>query len=985
MPQRVLFICDRILLAGVVLLCPLFVSFIVELRQSKCVCACVCLLIEEAGEQQMSSATATTRKNTAPTAANPVLAAGSSETGTVVSHFRIGIEIGRGSFANVYKGVDLTNNKTVAIKSVFRSRLKNQKLVTNLEIEIKILRNLKNPHIVSLLDCVKTDNHFHLVMDYCSLGDLSYFIRKKTQLSNHHPIIKTVLEKYPSPANSNGLNEFLVVNFAKQLSSALKFLRSQNLVHRDIKPQNLLLCSPAHSKDEFLENNYTGFWELPILKVADFGFARYLPSTSMAETLCGSPLYMAPEILRYEKYNAKADLWSVGTVIYEMVVGKPPFRASNHIELLKKIEKSNDQITFPTDFEISRDLIRLICNLLKANPTDRMGFNEFFSDPVITSSSDNFRSIDESISYSVENEEMYVSEYLVGKDLNTQEALVKNEKSVSGKKSTASATAASILKQKAKKQAALNQFEKQIQEPLNKLVIEEGNEDEVESNSSEDKYNEDPTTNLKSNVSNGIVTRETIESKIRPKSMEKSVEELLQEQQKAIKGDDNISDKTGNTTTTYSNAKSNTIVPSNVKLNGHGQAQNKGRSKIGNDIVVEKDYVVVEKRNVEVNTFADEISKASKPSRNPERHSLSKQRRYSMSVSPSGALKEVLDYTTERLFGATNTNTNPVANVDTDDNNNDSSTSAKGVETRAKVTNEPNLSEDKVDINKIILSRTNSIKNTGTESSDKNDQIDGIINKIERLAMMAHAISLYAEIKFDQVIPLPPSSNNESNNFIDVYEFDEYNKYSGTTGDDQEKTISNNGNNNNNNNTLQYNLFYRKLCQEGLVLYLKTLLFLGEAVKASSEWWAKNKFKSNITPMMGELIQWIRNRFNESLEKAEYLKLRMNRYEEDETTDEIAEPTFICEKIIFDRAIEISKDTAIKELNYANDINELKKCEISYSVSVWMLESLLYQTKDGEGGVLERGDQKIVENFINSIGTRLLVLKSKIDSQTKSN
>lgn len=66
---------------------------------------------------------------------------------------------------------------------------------------------------------------------------------------------------------------------------------------------------------------------MPILKIADFGFARFLPSTSMAETLCGSPLYMAPEILRYEKYNAKADLWSVGAVLYEMVVGKPPFKA----------------------------------------------------------------------------------------------------------------------------------------------------------------------------------------------------------------------------------------------------------------------------------------------------------------------------------------------------------------------------------------------------------------------------------------------------------------------------------------------------------------------------------------------------------------------------------------------------------------------------------------------------------------------------------
>lgn len=95
---------------------------------------------------------------------NPLLSSTASETGKTIGHFRVGIEIGRGSFANVYKGVDLKDgNKTVAIKSVFRNRLKNKKLLKNLEIEIEILKNLKNPHIVSLLSCIKTDNHFHLI------------------------------------------------------------------------------------------------------------------------------------------------------------------------------------------------------------------------------------------------------------------------------------------------------------------------------------------------------------------------------------------------------------------------------------------------------------------------------------------------------------------------------------------------------------------------------------------------------------------------------------------------------------------------------------------------------------------------------------------------------------------------------------------------------------------------------------------------------
>ena len=124
---------------------------------------------------------------------------------------------------------------------------------------------------------------------------------------------------------------------------ALKFLRQRNLIHRDIKPQNLLL-TPA-PPTELARGHPLG---VPLLKVADFGFARSLPNAMMAETLCGSPLYMAPEILSYKPYDAKADLWSVGAVLYEMAVGRPPFRAQNHIELLKKIEASKS-IRFPDE------------------------------------------------------------------------------------------------------------------------------------------------------------------------------------------------------------------------------------------------------------------------------------------------------------------------------------------------------------------------------------------------------------------------------------------------------------------------------------------------------------------------------------------------------------------------------------------------------------------------------------------------------------
>ncbi|KAK9708573.1 Serine/threonine-protein kinase, variant 3 [Basidiobolus ranarum] len=301
-----------------------------------------------------------------------------------VGPYEIAQEIGRGSFATVYKGKHKETGALVAIKSVLRSKL-TRKLLESLESEISILKGIHHPNIVGLVDCVKSDSHIHLVMEYCSMGDLSNLIKKRKDI-----------QEAEGPAG--GLNENIVKHFLRQLASALQFLRSRNLIHRDIKPQNLLLVPHAEQKKAFIDLDH-----LPILKIADFGFARSLPAHTLADTLCGSPLYMAPEILRYEKYDAKADLWSVGAVLYELAIGKPPFRAQNHVELLKRIEKCNDNIKFPGDDTdklkspspylnssyrktplISEELKDLIRRLLKRNPTERLSFEDFFVHPYIT-------------------------------------------------------------------------------------------------------------------------------------------------------------------------------------------------------------------------------------------------------------------------------------------------------------------------------------------------------------------------------------------------------------------------------------------------------------------------------------------------------------------------------------------------------------------------------------------------------------------------
>ncbi|KAJ6625105.1 kinase-like domain-containing protein [Mycena sp. CBHHK59/15] len=305
-------------------------------------------------------------------------------------------DIGKGSFATVYKGYHEDNHHPVAIKTVLRQKL-SAKLFENLQSEIQILKSLSHRHITKLIDIVRTDRNIYLIMEYCAGGDLTNYIKNRGRVESleYIPSEGAAPQYYPHP-RTGGLDEIVVRSFLRQLARALKFLRHRNLIHRDVKPQNLLLN--AAPPEELARGHPLG---VPILKVADFGFARSLPNAMMAETLCGSPLYMAPEILRYQKYDAKADLWSVGAVLYEMAVGKPPFRAANHIELLKKIEHSKG-IKFPdedpksqstrngaggsADLPVPPDIKKLIRALLKQNPAERASFDEFFGSTALAKS-----------------------------------------------------------------------------------------------------------------------------------------------------------------------------------------------------------------------------------------------------------------------------------------------------------------------------------------------------------------------------------------------------------------------------------------------------------------------------------------------------------------------------------------------------------------------------------------------------------------------
>lgn len=234
--------------------------------------------------------------------------------------------------------------KVVAIKEISTDRL-NKKLKQSLESEVSILKQIRHKNIVHLEDVVEESSYLYLVMEYCAGGDLAGYIRR--------------CKRVP---------EVTACAVMRQLGSGLKELWSRQMVHRDLKPQNLLLSDNTPQA---------------VLKIADFGFARHLQQQELANTLCGSPLYMAPEILKSQQYDAKADLWSVGTILYELVVGRPPYNGSNHIVLLQNIERNEARIPATIAKHLSPACIELIYSLLERNPVQRISFEEFFNHPFL--------------------------------------------------------------------------------------------------------------------------------------------------------------------------------------------------------------------------------------------------------------------------------------------------------------------------------------------------------------------------------------------------------------------------------------------------------------------------------------------------------------------------------------------------------------------------------------------------------------------------
>ncbi|MBA0769449.1 hypothetical protein Gotri_018181 [Gossypium trilobum] len=257
----------------------------------------------------------------------------------LVGDYILGPRIGSGSFAVVWRSRHRQHGLEVAVKEIDK-KLLSSKVSESLLKEISILSTINHPNIIQLFEAIETEDRIFLVLEYCDGGDLAAYIQRYGKVS-----------------------EEVARHLMRQLAAGLQVLQEKHLIHRDLKPQNLLLTKGS----------------TPQLKIGDFGFARSLTPENLADTLCGSPLYMAPEIIQNKKYDAKADLWSVGAILFQLITGKPPFDGNNQLQLFQNILRSTE-LQFPEGAleKLHPDCVNLCRSLLRHDPVERLTFREFF-------------------------------------------------------------------------------------------------------------------------------------------------------------------------------------------------------------------------------------------------------------------------------------------------------------------------------------------------------------------------------------------------------------------------------------------------------------------------------------------------------------------------------------------------------------------------------------------------------------------------------
>ncbi|XP_067861184.1 calcium/calmodulin-dependent protein kinase type 1D [Heptranchias perlo] len=266
--------------------------------------------------------------------------------------------LGTGAFSEVVMAKEKTTSKMFAIKCIPKKALKGKE--SSIENEIAVLRRIKHENIVALEDIYESPNHLYLVMQLVSGGELFDRIVEKGFYT----------EKDAS-------------TLIRQVLDAVQYLHKMSIVHRDLKPENLLYFSPDEESK---------------IMISDFGLSKMEGTGDVMSTACGTPGYVAPEVLAQKPYSKAVDCWSIGVISYILLCGYPPFYDENDSRLFEQILKAEYEFDSPYWDDISESAKDCIKRLMEKDPIKRYTCEQALRHPWIVGDTALHKNIHESVS-----------------------------------------------------------------------------------------------------------------------------------------------------------------------------------------------------------------------------------------------------------------------------------------------------------------------------------------------------------------------------------------------------------------------------------------------------------------------------------------------------------------------------------------------------------------------------------------------------------
>lgn len=264
---------------------------------------------------------------------------GKNEKRWSLKDFDIGRPLGKGKFGNVYLAREKSSKFVVALKVLFKNQILQSQVEHQLKREIEIQTHLRHPHILRMFGYFHDETRVYMILEYAPKGELF---------------------KHMQAQPEKRFSEEQTAKYVFQLTKALIYCHTKGVIHRDIKPENLLLGNQGE------------------LKIADFGWSVHSAS-STRRTLCGTLDYLPPEMVRGVEHNASVDIWSLGVLCYELIVGRPPFETDTYDGTYARILKAH--YTFP-DF-VSAGARDLIGKLVRVEQCARLPLKEILLHPWI--------------------------------------------------------------------------------------------------------------------------------------------------------------------------------------------------------------------------------------------------------------------------------------------------------------------------------------------------------------------------------------------------------------------------------------------------------------------------------------------------------------------------------------------------------------------------------------------------------------------------